>query len=247
LFHAALLVAQLDNPGLEVDAYRAELAAWAEELRAHLSDNTHATTRLAAVTKLLFTDYGFHGSRTDYYNRANSYMHSVIDDREGLPITLAVLFLELSRAVGLTNVVGVPLPTRFMVAFRPEHGAERLIDVFDGGKVLSRSDAVELVAENVDSIGEDDFRAATKREIVTRMLRNLLGIAQRDGTSRDALRYLDAIVALNPNSAADRLARARLNMQRGENAAAKPDLQWLLENEPPGVDTDRLRELLQSL
>jgi len=247
LFHAALLVAHLDNPDLEPDAYRAELAHWAAELRANLGERASETAKLAAVTKLLFTDYGFHGSRTDYHNRANSYMNAVIDDREGLPITLSVLFLELARAVGLTNVVGVPLPMRFMVAYRPAKGAEQLIDVFEQGKVLSRSDAVELVAEDAESIGEEDFRAATKREIITRMLRNLHGIAQRTGRTRDAVRYLDAIVAVNPDSAPDRLSRARAHLQRGDGAAAKADLRWLIENEPSGVDLERLRELLRGL
>jgi serine protease Do len=247
LFHAALLVAELDNPDLEMNAYRGEMARMADELRETLAERSSETAKLAAVTKLLFTDYGFHGSRTDYYDRANSYMNAVIDDREGLPITLSVLYLELARAIGLTNVVGVPLPTRFMVAFRPASGAEHLVDVFDNGKWLTRSEAVELVAENVDNIGEENFRPATKREIITRMLRNLLGIAQRSGSATDTLRYLDVILALNPDSPADRLGRARANMQRGDNAAAKTDVRWLLDHEPPGIDLERLGELYRSL
>lgn len=247
LFHAAMLVAQLDNPEVSVEAYRKELADMTSELRERLAESASSTAKLAAVTRLLFTDYGFHGSRTDFYNRANSYMDAVMDDREGLPITLSVLYMELARSIGLTNVVGIPLPTRFMVGFRPGNAPEQLIDVFDNGKQLSRSEAVELVAENVDSIGEEDFRPARKREIITRMLRNLLGIAQRDGTATEILRYLDVIVELNPESAADRLNRARANIQRGDNAAAKTDIRWLLDHEPPGVDVERLGELYRSL
>jgi serine protease Do len=247
LFHAALLVARLDNPDLAIDAYRSELAGMAAELRAKSADNASSTAKLAAVTRLLFTDYGYHGSRTDYYNRANSYMNAVMDDREGLPITLSVLYIELSRSIGLTNVVGVPLPTRFMVAFRPANGPEHLIDVFDNGKQLTRSDAVELVGDNVNSIGEEDFRPAKKREIITRMLRNLLGIAQRNGSATEMLRYLDVILVLNPDSASDRLSRARVNIQRGDNTAAKLDVRWLLDHEPPGVDIEKLGELYRSL
>ena len=79
------------------------------------------------------------------------------------------------------------------------------------------------------------------------MLRNLLGIAQRGGHSRDAVRYLDVIVALNADSATDRLNRASVQMQRGNHAAAKEDLRWLLDHEPDGIDLERLRELYQSL
>jgi regulator of sirC expression with transglutaminase-like and TPR domain len=247
LFHAALLVAQMDNPDVNLDAYRKELADMAAELREKIGENASATSKIAAITRLLFTDYGYHGSRTDYHNRANSYVNAVMDDREGLPITLSVLYVTLAHSIGLTNVVGVPLPTRFMVAYRPVSGPEQLIDVFDNGKQLTRSEAVELVAENVDSIDDEDFRPASKRGIITRMLRNLLGIAQRNGSSADMLRYLDVIVALNPDSAADRLSRARVNIQRGDNVAAKGDVRWLLDHEPPGVDSEKLGELYRSL
>jgi len=247
LFHAALLVAKLDNAELDVEAYRSELARMADELKRQLGVKPNETNKVAALTRFLFTDQGFHGSRTDFYNRANSYMNEVMDDREGLPITLAVLWLELARQIGITNVAGVSLPTRFMVRFEPRGGAEQIIDVFDGGKMLTRSDAVELVADNVEQIGEEAFAPAKKRDIITRMLRNLLGIAQRNGSATEAMRYLDMIVALNPDSAGDRLQRARVQMQRGENAAAKEDLRWVLDHESQGVDLERLTELYRSL
>src|SRR6185503_8631149 len=247
LFHAALLVAKLDNAELDVTAYRSELAHLAEELKQQLSARASESNKVAALTKFLFTDQGFHGSRTDFYNRANSYMNEVMDDREGLPITLAVLWLELARQIGVTNVAGVPLPTRFMVRFQPRGGAEQIIDVFDNGKMLTRSAAVELVAENVDQIGEEAFAPAKKRDIITRMLRNLLGIVQRNGSATEALRYLDVIVALNPESAGDRLQRAQVQMRRGENAAAREDIRWILDHESPGIDLERLTELYRSL
>ena len=247
LFRAALLVAKLDNPELDLEAYQTELAQMARELKTKLASVGSETGKVAALSAFLFTDNGFHGSRSDYYNRANSYINEVIDDREGLPITLAVLYLELARRAGITNVAGLPLPTHFMVRFTPSHGGEQIIDVFNGGKTLTRSAAVELVADDVDRIGEEDFRPAKKREIITRMLHNLFGIAQRTGQLSDATKYLDVIIALDPDSAADRLERARLQMQRGDNAAAKIDLRWLLDHEPAGIDLERLGELYRSL
>jgi len=247
LFHAALLVAKLDNPELDMEAYRAEMARLADELRREVTEKASDTGKVAALAKFLFIDHGFHGSRMDFYNRANSYINEVMDDREGLPITLAVVYLELARQIGLTNVAGIPLPTRFMVRFEPRDGLEQIIDVFDGGKGLTRSEAVELVAENVNAIGEKDFQPARKHEIVTRMLHNLLGIAQREGNAGDALRYLNMIVALNPESAPDRLNRARVQMRAGNNAAAKVDLRWLLDHEPAGIDLERLAELYGTL
>jgi serine protease Do len=247
LFHAALLVSQLDNPELDIEAYRAELRQLRRELQRSVSSATNDAAKVAALTRFLFTDQGFHGSRTDYYNRANSYINQVMDDREGLPITLSVLFLELARQIGVTNVAGIPVPTHFMVRFSDEKGREQLIDVFDGGKILTRSDAVEMVADNVERIGDDDFQPASSREIITRMLHNLVGIAQRNSSTADAARYLDAIVALNPDSAHDRLNRARIALQRGDNAGAKADLRWILDRKPAGIDLERLAELFRTL
>jgi serine protease Do len=243
----ALLVAKLDQPELDVEDYRAELRRLAAELKRQVPTHAHETNQIAALSKFLFTDQGFHGSRVDFYHRANSYMNQVLDDREGLPITLAVLWLELARQLGVTNVAGVPLPTRFMVRFAPPGGGEQIIDVFDGGKVLTRGDAVELVADNTGRIGEEHFAPAKKRAIITRMLNNLLGLAQREGATADALRYLDAMIALEPDSVEERLHRARALMQRGDKEGAKEDLRWLLDRQPEGVDLERLGEYYRSL
>src|SRR5690606_2448324 len=100
--------------------------------------------RLAAMNQYLFVDNGFHGSRTDYYNRANSYLNRVIDDREGLPITLSVLYIELGQRLGL-KLHGVGLPGHFVVRHVPAEGEPQLIDVFEGGQPLSREDAEKKV------------------------------------------------------------------------------------------------------
>src|SRR5216684_5716061 len=97
------------------------------EIRAALPKDADGPGKLAALNKYLFTERGFHGSRQDYYNRSNSYLNEVLDDREGIPITLSVLYIELARRVGL-KVVGIPLPGHFVVEFLPEKGEGKLID-----------------------------------------------------------------------------------------------------------------------
>jgi len=248
LAHAALLVARLDNAELDPAPYRAQLKEMARELAAQLPANSDAAAKLAALRKFLFTDSGFHGSRSDYYNRANSYLDQVLDDREGLPITLSILFMELAREIGLERVVGLPLPGHFMVKYVPAQGPEQIIDVFNGGKIVTQGEAQETVfAATGEGFREAHLKPATKREIIVRMLRNLQGIAERNGAASDMLRYLDVIVALTPDSPPDRLARARLRLQMRDAAGAKEDLKWLLDHQPEGVDLERVAELLRSL
>ena len=248
LFHAALLVSKLDNPEVDMEAYRRQLDEMARELVSKLPSQADDASRLAALTKYMFAENGFHGSRTDYYNRANSYMNEVLDDREGLPITLSVLFLELARRIGLENVAGVALPGHFVVKHTSTKGTEQLIDVFDGGKLLTRAEAEDIVALHAGApLISEYLEPVTKRDIIIRMLRNLMGVAQRTESAADALHYLDIIIALSPDRAGERLDRVRVRLQAGDQAGAREDLRWLLDHEPAGIDLDRIGELYRSL
>ncbi len=248
LLHAALLVARLDNAELEIEPYRQQVNEMAREISARLQASADEAVKLAALREYLFSENGFHGSRSDYYNRANSYLDRVLDDREGLPITLSILFMELAQRIGLDGVGGLPLPGHFMVAFKPRQGAEQIIDVFNGGKVLNRSEAQDRILEATgEGFRDTDYRRATKREIIIRMLRNLLGIAQRGESAAEVLRYLDAVVALSPDSVPDRLGRAQLRLQTGDTAGAKADFKWLLDQQPPGMDLERIAEFYRTL
>jgi regulator of sirC expression with transglutaminase-like and TPR domain len=175
-------------------------------------------------------------------------MNQVLDDREGLPITLSVLFIELAKQIGMKNVFGVPLPGHFIAKFTSGQGEDQLIDVFDGGKRLTRAQANDLVvAYTGERLRENQLKAATKREIIVRMLGNLLAIAQDTESAASSLRYLDLIVTISPDSPADRLERAWLRLRSGNSAGAKQDFKWLLDNEPPGIDLERITEIYRAL
>ncbi|MEW6307340.1 MAG: transglutaminase family protein, partial [Verrucomicrobiota bacterium] len=163
LFRAALLVSKLDNPDLDVDAYLRELERHAREIASRLPKRADDEARLGVLSKYLFEENGFHGNRSDYYNRANSYVNDVLDDREGIPITLSVVYLELARRIGLERVHGLGLPGHFVVQYKPARGEARMIDVFEGGGLLGRKDAEELVRSySGRDFVEAELRPATK-------------------------------------------------------------------------------------
>jgi regulator of sirC expression with transglutaminase-like and TPR domain len=137
-----------------------------------------------------------------------------------------------------------------MVRYAPttNEAADAIIDVFGGGQVLSRDAAQERVIETTgEGFRDSDYRAATKREIIVRILRNLIGVAERSDANADPSRYLDLILALVPDSVGDRLSRARLRLQIGDAPGAKADFKWLLDHQPAGIDLDRIAELYRSL
>lgn len=248
LAHAALLLAKFDNPEVDIPAYRRQIETMTRDLNKRFEAGASDSERVAAIRKFLFEENGFHGSRSDYYNRANSYLSDALDDREGLPITLSVLFLELARGLGLTNVTGLPVPGHFMVKFTPAQGAPQLIDVFDSGRATTFWQADELASGFQGlPVRTELMASATKREIIARMLRNLIGVANRSGSEISPLPYLDLLLAISPDSPEDRLQRARLRAQQGEREGAREDLLWLLDHTPDGLNRERLEELLRSL
>ncbi|HUG92556.1 MAG TPA: transglutaminase family protein, partial [Planctomycetaceae bacterium] len=243
LLRAALLVAHLDNDELNVDMYVAVVDQLSGEIRETFPAGADEAERLAALDRHLFEQLGFHGSRTNYYHRSNSYLNEVLDDREGLPIMLSILYMELARRLDL-NVAGVGLPGHFVVRFEPRKGEPVLIDPFDRAARLTRDEAAALVERNAGRRLDDEFlKAQTKREIVLRVLRNLQNVAGDEGDLGAQLRYVETMVAVEPASPEFRAYRADLRMRTRRLAEALEDIDWFLKERPPGADLDRLQEL----
>jgi regulator of sirC expression with transglutaminase-like and TPR domain len=247
LLNAALLLARLDNDELDVAAYRAQFERMADELNGQVPRDADDAVKLKTLDEYLFTENGFHGSRGDYYNRRNSYINEVLDDREGLPITLSLVYMELARRCGL-NVVGVGLPGHFVVAWRPSQGEQQLIDVFERGERLTREQAQSRVlATTGQPLDDDDLEPVKKSALLVRMLRNLLALAGRGRDIPALLRYLDAILMITPDSAEDRMYRAFYRYQSGQGRSALEDIDWLLSHDPPGIDLDRVGQLRDAI
>ncbi len=248
LFQAALLVAKLDDTDLDLAAYQQELNRMAQELISKFEKDSSADARLKKLTEFLFQESGFHGSRSDYYNRANSYINQVLDDREGIPITLSVLYMELARRAGIDTVVGIALPGHFVVEYQPQKGDGKFIDVYENGKPMSRLEAEIIVRSNSEeNPREDFFKPATKRQIIVRMLRNLVGVAMKSESVDESLKYLDVILALDPDAAMEHWSRGMLRLRNGDDVGGKQDFKWLLDHEPAGIDLERVAEIYRSL
>jgi serine protease Do len=247
LMRAALLVAKLDNDDLDVGVYRNEVERMARDLKAELPKDADDKSKLAALQKYLFAERGFHGSRSDYYNRANSYLSEVLDDREGLPITLSVVYMELARRIGLP-IVGISLPGHFIVEYRPAKGEPQLIDVYEGARPLTREEATDKARAITERAPRPEhFAPVRKKDIILRILQNLLSVARQEGDLRAALRYLDTMLLIAPEAADERLARAAARFQAGDRQGSLADLDWLVDHPTKGMDRERILELRRML
>jgi regulator of sirC expression with transglutaminase-like and TPR domain len=225
---AALLIARIDNEEVEAEPYLREVERIAADITASLPKVADEKAKLAALDKHLFETLGYHGSRVDYYSKSNSYLNEVIDDREGLPITLSILYIEVARRVGL-KLEGVGLPGHFIVRFAPQEGNEELIDVFDNGKRLTREEATRKVREVAERPPiDDEWKAQSKRAVITRMVQNLLSGASETEDAERMASYAETLVALNPDSVAERWYRAVALFRVGRIDEAQADADWLL-------------------
>ena len=251
LARAVLLLAAHDQPGLDVDAYLRELDALASRLKPRLDGITDPERRVAELRRFLFEEEGFHGSRADYRNNANSHLNRVLDDREGIPITLAVVFLEVGRGAGIEDLHGLPLPGHFLVKHGPPGVDPRLYDPYHGGGRILFSEADELGTASAGvPVRSELLEPATRRGILVRMVNNLRAFNLESSGIEAALPYSDLLVALaaTPASeASERLDRARLRSRVGDRTGAADDLRKVLALGAQGVDLDRVASALRAL
>jgi S1-C subfamily serine protease/regulator of sirC expression with transglutaminase-like and TPR domain len=239
LVRAALLLAKLDNEELEIEPYERLIDRMAAELRGKTAADAAPVDKFDALRTYMFDELGFHGSGLEYYHRSNSYLNEVLDDREGIPITLSIVFIELARRTGI-DVVGIGMPGHFLAEFRPTEGDPKLVDVFGDGRVVTRDEAQAIAGR---PLRDADLAPTTKRAIILRMLHNLLGVAQREQDLAGALRYLNAIIALDEQSGPDRLMRAAVLGQSGRRAEAEAEIEWLLKHNLAGADPSLVRQV----
>ena len=241
LLRAGLLIARIDNEELDVESYQKEVDRLAQQIQSKLAKDADEESRLEAVSKFMFEQRGFHGSRADYYSKANSYLNEVLDDREGLPITLAMIYMELANRLKL-KVVGVALPGHFVVRYEPSKGLSRLIDVYEGGRTMSEQEA-ERKVQNITGrpLRNKDLNPVGKRAILVRMLHNLLNLAERDKDTDAVLRYLDGIVTVDPAAHEERWVRTVFRFQSGRKDEAARGLRLSAEQCPQSQRRPRPR------
>jgi regulator of sirC expression with transglutaminase-like and TPR domain len=237
LTEAAIAIAQYETPELDVQGVLDQLDTLAHALRPRLPTDAGALTRLRLLHHYFYEELGFAGNVNDYYSPANSLLHEVLRTRRGIPISLAVLYLELAGHIGL-KAHGVSFPGHFLIKLELPRG-EVVIDPMSGHS-LSR-DALE---ERIEAYLRGDARAraatlarflhpAAPREVIARMLRNLEAI-HRDGEDWPRLlAVLQRMVLLLPDECEWRRERGLTLEHLGDGDAAIADLAHYLSHAGP--------------
>ncbi len=253
LIEAAAAVAQDEYPQLDTQQVLADVDQLADRLRRRLAADAAPLQRLRLLNRYFFEELGFAGNVNNYYDARNSYLPEVLRTRRGIPITLALLYIEMASQLGLV-ACGVSFPGHFLVKLRMPRG-EVVIDPFSGHS-LSREDLDERLQPYRRQRGlVGDFeaplglflQAASPREVIARLLRNLKEIHRSTEDWRRLLAVQERLVILLPASWDERRDRALVLAELGRERDAARDLRIYLEHRPDAEDAAALREQLDQL
>jgi regulator of sirC expression with transglutaminase-like and TPR domain len=253
---ACLMIAQDAYPGLDVERYMGEIEGMAIRLRKRLPSPDGPEDKVVGLNQFLFEDLGYCGNTEDYYDPRNSYLNEVIDRRTGMPITLAILYMELGRRIGLP-LEGVSFPGHFLVSLRLR-GGTLVLDPFVGGAPLAEVELRQRLQRVIpaDATGEvpvselplDQFlEPATHRQILARVLRNLKGIYREADKPERMLEVLNRMLLVAPDANAELRDRGLVYQRLECFRAALKDLSDYVQREPEAADIEDLRASVMDL
>jgi regulator of sirC expression with transglutaminase-like and TPR domain len=248
LVEGSLVIALEENPAVDVDRHLTEVQSWSEAVRARLKGSRDVERIVDTINRLLFDEEGFHGENEDYYDPRSALLSEALERHAGLPITLSVLYIELSRRVGV-EVSGVALPGRFLVKFSGDFGVV-VIDPFDGGRVLSTVELQKILDGMYGGgvrLREHHLRSFSPRQILARELAQLKAayLAQHDLPRAAA--SIDRLLILDERDVYEVRDRAGLAMQMHAYAQAIALFERYLVLMPSAEDTSRVREQIAYL
>lgn len=253
LLEAAIALGQDAEPSLDPGSIISDLDCLGDRLKRRLPADASPMHRLRTLNRYFFRELGFAGNVNDYYDASNSYVHRVMTSRRGIPITLALIYIELAAHAGLV-ARGVSFPGHFLVKLRLPHG-EAVMDPFNG-RSLSREELeerLEPLRRKQGLVGDFEvplglfLQSAAPRDIIARMLRNLKTIHQQAEDFTSLLAVQHRLVCLLPQAWDERRDRGLTLAELGQPDAAMDDLTAYLAHEPDAADAESMRQMLAEL
>ncbi len=236
LLEAAISLAQDEYPDLSVQQVLGDMDQLLARLQRRLPEDAGALHRLRTLNQFVYRDLNFAGNFNNFMDPENSYVHVVLRTRLAIPISMAVIWLELAQGIGL-KVRGISFPGHFMVKVNLTEG-QVIIDPLTG-KSLSREELTDRLAPFHDLDGLDDdqdlplglyLQAAPPRDIIARMLLNLKDIHAAHEDWARLIAVLDRLIVLLPEAWPEYRDRGLAHAEAGHTGHALEDLETYLAN-----------------
>ncbi len=247
LAEAALTIAAEEYPRLDIPLYLNKLDRIGDMARERARDAIDSFDQISALNAVLFEELGFRGNQGNYYDPRNSFLNEVIDRRTGIPITLTVVYIEVARRIGLF-IEGVGMPSHFIARHEAANG-NVFIDVFNSGRLMGEKGCAEMLTEMSGGNFElrpEHLAAVTKKQILARMLANLLGIYSSSDNYR-ALAVIERMMIINPDSPQHVRDYGLLLAVTGDTSNAIEELERYLALSPDAPDRKTIREQIKAI
>ena len=210
LDRTVLLIARTEYPDLDHARYLSELDRLSYTARRRLPPDREPLEVIRVLNTLLIDEEGYRGNQEDYYDPRNSFLNDVMDRKLGIPITLSILYLEISKRLGFP-LVGVSFPGHFLVRHRSSE-RDFFVDPYHQGEILLPGDlpgrlamlfganaAEELLAKHHNRLPENFVADAAPRDILLRLLTNLREIYLRRRDLERGRHIVAMMLALHPD------------------------------------------------
>jgi regulator of sirC expression with transglutaminase-like and TPR domain len=248
LLDTALLIARDEYPQLDAGFYVEQIRRFATDLQPHINDDLNLPSQLTAINRYLFEEQGFTGNHSHYDDPRNSYLNEVLDRKLGIPISLAVVQIELMRKLGLA-LDGISFPGHFLVRLPVDDGI-LVMDPFNRGRPVSVEELKERATPHMNGHPPDDqelyqiLAPATHRMILSRMLRNLKGLYMEAGDWERVARSADRLLKISSDSSDALRDRGLAYRELGYIKGAREDLTKYLQLMPNAEDEEAVRDHL---
>lgn len=248
LAKAALYIAQEEYLSLDLEAYLNALDTMADEVQQQLPSERYPLRIIQTVNRYLYDDLGFTGNTTNYYDPCNSFLNDVIERRTGIPITLSLVYLEVTKRLDFP-MLGVGMPGHFLIRPQVQH-MEIFVDPFNRGEILFAEDCQEKFTQiygQTAKLQSSFLHSVSNRQFLSRMLINLKFAYLQMKQLTKALAAVERILLLYPALPVELRDRGLLCYQLGDWSAAIDNLQAYLEKSPNALDASAVRRLLDQL
>jgi len=248
LAKAALLIAQEEYPQLPLERYMARLDLLAEEVKDRLDGETAGPVVLQEVIHTLYERHGFLGNEKSYHDPRNSFLNDVLDRSLGIPLTLSIIMLEVGWRLGLP-LEGVNFPGRFLVRYRGE-AQHLLIDTFDKGRLRFEDEAQEVLDKVYGGLVRTQagfLEAATKRDMILRMLINLKSLYVNVKDDLRTLAVVERVLIIDPNMGGELRDRGMILARLGRKGEAVEQFKAYLDFSPGAEDVASVRGMIEDL
>jgi regulator of sirC expression with transglutaminase-like and TPR domain len=249
ILRAALTLSRIHEPFLDMERYVHRVDELAARVAVKIDDPDDPVQIIAAMNDVLFREEMFRGNTVDYYSPRNSFLHDVLERRLGIPITLALVYMEVARRVGF-QLFGVGMPGHFLLKHYDVDGHSILIDAFERGSIVTEEDCrqkLDSIYSGQVALQPEFLLPVTRRQMLTRILNNLRSIYLSQRDFRRAVQVVDLILVIYPRSPEDMKQRAVLRYNLNDFRGALSDFEEYVKMSPDASDAEEIKQTALSL